>query len=77
MVVGEFGHRAQRVSESGIEIGLGGEDDPTESLKSRPPVVTMGHVDHGKTSHWTRFAERMLRKIGWYCSTSVLANKNC
>ncbi|MGB5779238.1 MAG: translation initiation factor IF-2 [Allopontixanthobacter sediminis] len=51
LLVEEFGHTIQRVSDSDVDIQKEVDSDPVETMRPRPPVVTiMGHVDHGKTS---------------------------
>lgn len=50
LVADEFGFEVEFQKEYTADV-LEDKPDPEESLKFRPPVVTiMGHVDHGKTS---------------------------
>jgi translation initiation factor IF-2 len=50
LVADEFGFEVELEEEYTSEVLEDAPDDP-ETLRSRPPVITiMGHVDHGKTS---------------------------
>jgi len=51
LIITEFGHKVQRVSDSDVEDVIDTVEDDPNLLKGRPPIITvMGHVDHGKTS---------------------------
>lgn len=51
LIVDEFGHKVQRVSDADVEDVIVTEEEDPKDMEPRAPIITiMGHVDHGKTS---------------------------